>query len=116
MSWTHLSDTQPRARKTYPCRVCLENIEVGEKHVARRGVGDEGPVTIRFHDECERITKSWDLMTWETHCPGDCTRQEVREALERRDLVLEHKSLFGSPFGGLVQIDESKGDTDGNDV
>jgi hypothetical protein len=74
MSWTHLEDTKPKARKNYWCDICAEKINVGEAHVARRGIGDVGPMTSRMHIECEEMTKKWDLMEWEGHFPGDVRR------------------------------------------
>jgi hypothetical protein len=84
MSWTHLSDTTPKARKQYRCDICNEIIEVGEDHVARRGAGEGRIVTMRMHLDCEEFSKAWDQMDWECHCPGDCTRQEVRDSLARK--------------------------------
>lgn len=84
MSWVHLSDTKPKAQKQYDCCICDEVIERGEKHVARRGAGEGQIVTMRMHFDCEECSKTWDIMEWECHLPGDCTRQEVREALERK--------------------------------
>jgi hypothetical protein len=57
MSWTWLSDTKPRARKQYHCDLCGRAIEHGQEHVARRGIGDDGPVTLRMHIICCEITK-----------------------------------------------------------
>lgn len=53
MSWVHTSDTFPRARKQYRCRGCYEPIEKGEVHLARRGFDCDGPLTTRWHKECE---------------------------------------------------------------
>ncbi len=42
MSWTHLSDTNPKARKDHFCELCERIILKGTVHVARRGIGDGG--------------------------------------------------------------------------
>ena len=65
MSWTHLSDTQPKARKEHVCELCALPIAVGQKHVARRGVSDGVVMTFRMHEDCERMTRDWHLDDWE---------------------------------------------------
>lgn len=74
MSWTWLSDTTPKAQKAYRCIICATRIEVGEVHVARRGIGDYGPETTRMHTECEELTQEWKWDDWECHSPGDVER------------------------------------------
>jgi hypothetical protein len=78
MSWTHLNDTKPRARKPHRCELCGLPITKGEVHVARRGIGDDGPCTFRMHIDCEALTKRWDQMDWECHDSSD-----FREMLSR---------------------------------
>lgn len=73
MSWTHFSDTTPRARKRYRCVLCNEFIEVGETHVARRGTDEEGPLTCRMHTECEAATQDWSWDDWDL-CSGNMER------------------------------------------
>lgn len=78
MSYTHLGDTKPKARKTHQCRVCGDLIERGEVYIARRGIGYDGPETVRFHTECEAYSaKHWDDCDWEILGPGEVTREEV---------------------------------------
>jgi len=80
MSWTHLNDTKPKARKRYRCVLCDHFIAKGEIHVARRGIGDDGPCTARMHTLCESLTHDWDYTDWECYEPG-AFRQEVEEHL-----------------------------------
>lgn len=58
MSWTHLSDKEPKARKRYRCQGCWEFIEIGEKHLHRTGVMDGTMVSARWHPECEEYAFS----------------------------------------------------------
>lgn len=67
MSWTHLRDTEPVARKRFHCFVCSEPIEIGEKCLARTGIGDWGPCTFRMHLECVEQTLDWHETDWECH-------------------------------------------------
>lgn len=69
MSWTHLSDTKPKARKRYNCELCGQPIEPGQQHVARRGVCDGDMVTARMHIYCESVTRveNWNSADWECY-------------------------------------------------
>ena len=78
MTWIHLSDTFPIARKRYLCCLCERFITIGEKHTARRGIDDEGPATVRMHTDFELATKHWSPMEWETFDPLD-----FRHAMEQ---------------------------------
>ena len=69
MSWTHIQDTTPKARKEYECLLCGMKIPKGAVHTARSGVGDDGFDTFRMHHACEEKTRKWDAMNWECH---DC--------------------------------------------
>lgn len=73
MSWIHLGDTQPKGKKDYGCDLCEEVIAKGTVHVARRGIDDDGPATVRFHSRCEELSKllDWDDMDWETRDPSE---------------------------------------------
>lgn len=82
MSWTHLSDTQPRSKKRRLCCLCERAIEAGEVHIARSGIGDDGPMTTRMHIACEALTKSWDEGDWE--CTDPTTFREMMEDMEAR--------------------------------
>ena len=82
MSWTHIEDTTPKARKEHRCILCELPIEKGVVHVARYGVDDEGKVKVRMHIECEKATKGWSYEDWEVH-----------DAYEfRKDMESEHLS------------------------
>lgn len=72
--WTHLGDETPVARKPYRCYLCGEPIPVGEKHVKRTGVGEDGLDAFRMHEECERESDAWDEMDWECFFEGDMPR------------------------------------------
>ena len=67
MSWKHLSDTMPTARKKHVCMLCGLPIAAGEKHVARRGVNDGEMTTARMHIVCEAMTIGWTIDDWELH-------------------------------------------------
>jgi len=82
MSWIHLSDTLPKARKQYRCELCGVEIPKGMEHVARRGIGDDGPITFRMHKPCEVVTRDWDESDWESCC-GDT----VEFGLEMADIL-----------------------------
>ena len=79
MSWTHLKDTEPVARKPYRCRLCNEEISVGEKHIARTGIWEGSPVTFRMHPECEKETDYWDDDDWECCEQGEMERPLTKE-------------------------------------
>jgi hypothetical protein len=71
MSWTYLSDTNPKARKDHRCVLCDLIIPKGTVHVARRGVDDDGPVTSRMHTDCEAVTRNWSAYDWECSDTGE---------------------------------------------
>jgi hypothetical protein len=74
MSWTHMSDTMPKARKPHRCYLCGEAIEIGESHVHRTGKRDGHLCSDRFHVECEAETRSWDDTSWTCMTFGDMER------------------------------------------
>lgn len=67
MSWTHLSDTTPKARKDYRCYLCGLPIPKGTVHDARRGIDDDGALTCRMHLDCVKLTAGWREDEWECH-------------------------------------------------
>jgi hypothetical protein len=70
--WIYAGQTEPAARKEHTCYLCDRAIPKGSKHVCRSGiVSGEGRVSFRMHFECERMTRDWDEMDWETFTPGD---------------------------------------------
>lgn len=94
MSWTHLRDGRPKARKSHRCFLCGEAIEVGETYVRRSGISDDRPYSFAMHPECEAEAKRWDEMDWECFCEGDMPRpgsDAAREAEERIRIVGERE-------------------------
>lgn len=83
MSWTHLKDMKPVARKRYQCLLCEGFIEPGEKHVARTGIGEAGPETFRMHSLCESLTHDWDDWEWECQSPADFRSDLLKPALAK---------------------------------
>lgn len=77
MTWQHLRDTTPIARKEHRCLLCALPIAVGEKHVMRAGVSDGEFSQFRMHVACEAVTQDWDEMDWECGAYG----AEFREML-----------------------------------
>jgi hypothetical protein len=78
MSWIHIEDTTPKARKDYRCLLCERLIPKGIIHVARFGVGDEGKVKVRMHTACELMTRKWGVEEWENQDPYEF-RKEMEE-------------------------------------
>ena len=74
MSWRHLSDEHPVARKPHHCFLCGETIEVGEKHVRRTSVDGRELCSLRMHLECEKESQDWDETDWECFFEGDAPR------------------------------------------
>ena len=79
MSWTHFSDTLPKARKEYPCHLCGLPIAKGDKHCARRGACDGDVVTQRMHIACEKAADDWTMDDWETSIDHAAFRQMMKE-------------------------------------
>lgn len=71
MSWQHLNDKTPRARRRYRCYLCGAAIEIGEVYLRRTGVADCAMVSAKMHITCEEKTREWDEMDWETFLSGD---------------------------------------------
>lgn len=78
MSWRHISDSEPKARKPYLCELCQTTIQSGEVHLARRGISEGEAITARMHKTCAARTRHWTEDQWECHDPV-----EFREAMER---------------------------------
>jgi hypothetical protein len=76
MSYAHLGDTMPKARKDHVCDLCELPILKGTIHMARRyvsdGVDDDCPghQTFRMHLDCEVASRAFDRYDWE-ECRGD---------------------------------------------
>lgn len=102
MSWTHLEDTRPKARKRHCCDLCGYAIPVGMVHVARRGIGDDGPCTVRMHEICEELSREWDEWGWENQDVGEFRRELLAECRKRG---ISSDALLGAPeHGGLVAV------------
>lgn len=64
--------------------------------MARRGIGEDGYCTIRFHLECEELTRDWAPDDWECSMPGDTERPPVLTVnfkLDKTDFDLGVKTL-----------------------
>ncbi|NDB77447.1 MAG: hypothetical protein EB141_17700 [Verrucomicrobia bacterium] len=68
------TDDTVKTRKKHECRVCGEIIPAGEAVIRRAGFDSDGPWAIHMHPECERLTKDWDSMDWESIGPGEVKR------------------------------------------
>jgi hypothetical protein len=65
MSWTHLADTTPTAKKSYRCYLCGREIAKGEKHIHRTGIYDKTVFRFRMHTLCGANTTDWNASDWE---------------------------------------------------
>ena len=74
----HIDNHVGKVRKPHPCRVCGERIATGESCMIYRGINEDGPYTIYFHDECWTGSRDWTEDEWESCGPGDVTRDEMR--------------------------------------
>lgn len=80
MSYMHLEDKTPRARKPYGCYLCGRTIPVGERYVYRTGV-DAGTLTVtRMHAACEALTEDWGEDDWTSHDVEEFRRKELGES------------------------------------
>ncbi len=82
MSWTHLRDTNPKAKKEHKCFLCGEKILVGEKYISRSGIDDVGLTSFAMHVECEDGTKDWTPWDWECTSEGEADRPKKGVASE----------------------------------
>lgn len=80
MSWTHLSDERPKARKAHVCYLCGRPIAVGEQHIRRVGVNEDGLFASRMHITCEALTAGWDEDSWEYHDSAEFRECYLAEA------------------------------------
>jgi len=66
MSFYHIRDDHPKARKTYRCDLCGLKIEKGERHTKRTGNSDGDIFSFRMHTVCDDYTdKYWRYDDWE---------------------------------------------------
>lgn len=87
MSYTHVNDSSPIARKRHVCMGCGESIAPGEKYLRRFGFGEYGPQTDTWHFECEQFAFGDGDSIWESS-PGAFSR---KEAIEYRKSLEESK-------------------------
>src|SRR3990167_4234962 len=85
MSWHCFGDTRPKARKEHRCDLCGLDISTGTTYVARRGLADQGPITMHLHTACEALTHDWDEGDWES----GWDEMEFRKSLPRVDGSVE---------------------------
>lgn len=84
MSWTCLEGNRTcKARKWHRCMVCDKAIEPGDIQVTRSGVDEEGFIRMHMHPECEEYSRDWDNGDWETHSPGDISREEIQQSQQK---------------------------------
>jgi len=74
VSWRHLKDSEPVARRDHSCFLCGQQIPAGEQYVRRVGFDDRELVTTTMHTECDVETWDWDQTDWETFSPGELER------------------------------------------
>jgi hypothetical protein len=80
MTWTHLADSTPKARKPYRCYLCGLAINMGDVHVKRTGVQDGSLNVARMHARCEAVTHKWTIDEWENHEPSGFREYDLKEA------------------------------------
>lgn len=71
MSWKHLKEATPKARKPHQCWLCDGDIPAGSTYVYRAGLDGRHMVTMHMHAECEAVTHNWEADEWETFSQGD---------------------------------------------
>lgn len=81
MSWRHLLDTMPTARKRHRCYLCGAQISTGDEHVRRVGVSDGKFLAFRMHKLCESLTRKWTQHDWDCHGEAEFMEHELAEAI-----------------------------------
>lgn len=71
MSYRHLRDTRPTARKEYRCFLCGIPIAVGTKQPRQSGARDGGLDSFRMHELCESKAAKWSIDDWECFSEGE---------------------------------------------
>ncbi len=79
MSYQHIRDEHPTARKEHSCDLCGLAISVRTSHVKRTGSYDGRMDVFRMHIACEMVTRNWGVNEWEN--PG--SEEEFREEKAR---------------------------------
>ena len=84
MSYTLLSQTEPKARKEHRCIWCGEKILVGEQHTHERSIYDGNFQNHRWHGECFKSSREqfseWDDCEFEPHQNERGQRESVARA------------------------------------
>lgn len=85
MSWTHLRDTTPKARKTKVCYLCERHIEKGEIHVVRTGTDDGTIIDTPTHTKCSAIADEAyvDEWQWESHDAFEFREEYLTEQTDK---------------------------------
>jgi len=76
MSWTHISDTKPKARRDYRCELCGLTIPKGIVHVKRVGADGE-LISFRMHVQCDEATRKWSFEEWENTEPWTFRNEDL---------------------------------------
>lgn len=75
MSWKHIRDATPVARREHQCYLCEQPIPAGEQHVRRVGRNDGGFDSFRMHAYCDVLSRDWDEYQWESPDSAEFRRQ-----------------------------------------
>lgn len=118
MSWTHLRDTHPRARRRHVCHLCELPIEAGEIHVLRVGRFEWKLASQRMHMACESLTQSWRREDWEAGLDaGEFRKMLARQNAQAGTGAQSACALCGRPATHLCDCPECADDLaeDGDD-
>ena len=55
MCYQHLASTEPVAQKQHQCQICLEPIQIGEKHIKDVGIFEGDFQSVRLHSKCNDL-------------------------------------------------------------
>lgn len=88
MSYTLLSESTPKARKSHRCIWCGEMIIVGETYRRENSVYDGHMHDHAWHLECDGDAKSYFIESGEEDfSPGEANRPEVRLGFVRSERI-----------------------------
>lgn len=93
MTWQHLSDTRPKARKRHQCFICRTAIWRGTIYRRSAFTFDGSAYVIKEHVECSRVAAKWcDSFDY----PDGYQGEDVLEAMEEglHDPILSRNSDF----------------------
>lgn len=87
MSWDCVSDKTVVTKKSHRCTICGEKIPIGTKTALRKGVCEDGWVSMYMHEECEEFSSTtFEYDDWDSCFPGDVSRKEVLDWMRERYL------------------------------